>query len=242
MPEGGTLMINTANTEVDATFRDVYTEIERGSYVCIIVSDTGTGMDRETASRIFEPFFTTKGVGKGTGLGLATVHGIVTQSNGKIWVYSEPGRGTTFKIFLPRVDGVPERAESVALKMLSGSVTETVLLVEDEEPTREAVRRILVREGYRVLQARTGVHALQVARGFEGEIHFLLTDSMMPEMGGAELIPELKLLRPGLRVLMMSGYTEDMSGSIPDEGRYAFIEKPFTTAGLLNRIREILHA
>jgi PAS domain S-box-containing protein len=241
MPAGGKLVIRTDNTEVDTTFRNLHTEVQRGSYVCILVSDTGTGMDKDTISRIFEPFFTTKGVGKGTGLGLATVHGIVTQSNGKIWVYSELGQGTTFKIFLPRVDGVPERAAAEPRKTLVASVNETILLVEDEEPTREAICRILAREGYNVLQARTGVHALQVAQAHEGDIHFLLTDSMMPEMGGGELIPRLRKLRKNIRVLMMSGYTEEIARADLDESQHGFIEKPFTTVGLLNRIRQMLN-
>ena len=241
MPAGGKLLIKTANTEVDSTFRNLHTEVTRGSYVCITVIDTGTGMDQETVSRIFEPFFTTKALGKGTGLGLATVHGIVTQSKGTIWVYSEPGQGTTFKIFLPRVDGVPEKAEAAAKKTFAESVNETILLVEDEEPTREAVRRILAREGYSVLEARTGVDALEVARAHEGEIHFLLTDSMMPEMGGSELIPRLKGLRPNVRVLMMSGYTNEFARTELDESQHGLIEKPFTTVGLLNRVREMLN-
>jgi two-component system, cell cycle sensor histidine kinase and response regulator CckA len=242
MPDGGKLVIKTDNAEVDSTFKSSHTEIQRGSYVCIMVSDTGTGMDRATVARIFEPFFTTKGVGKGTGLGLATVHGIVTQSKGKIWVYSEPGRGTTFKIFLPRVDGVPDRELAPPMRMPVASTNETILLVEDEEPTREAVRRILAREGYWVLEARTGIHALQVAQAHEGKIHFLLTDSMMPEMGGSELIPRLKHARPDLRVLMMSGYTEEIARTDLDESAHGFIEKPFTTVGLLNRVREVLHS
>jgi PAS domain S-box-containing protein len=240
MPNGGKLVVRTHRVQVDSTAQD--SETRPGPYVCITVIDTGTGMDKATVSKIFEPFFTTKALGKGTGLGLATVHGIVTQSKGTIWVYSEPGKGTTFKIFLPRVDGVPDQEDARPTKTSDRVATETILLVEDEEPTREAVRRILAREGYRVLEARTGVDALEVAQAHEGEIHFLLTDSMMPEMSGADLVPRLTEMRPNVRVLMMSGYAEEIARTAFDGSRYAFIEKPFTTVGLLNRVREVLNS
>ena len=239
MPKGGRLAIRTSNTDVDASFAASHLDVPAGYYVCVTVSDTGFGMDQETASRIFEPFFTTKGVGKGTGLGLSTVHGIVTQSGGKVWVYSEPGLGTTFRIFLPRGEGVatPPRTPVFTEHV---SPTETILLVEDEEQTRDAVQRNLVRAGYTVLVAKNGIEALEIVQSHPYPIHLVLTDSMMPEMGGAELVNRVRKDRPDIGVLMMSGYTEDLAPTAPAGEAHFFIEKPFTTADLLLGIRSAL--
>lgn len=240
MPQGGRLAIRTSNTAVDASFSASHLDVPPGDYVCTTVSDTGLGMDQETVSRIFEPFFTTKGVGKGTGLGLSTVHGIVTQSGGKVWVYSEPGLGTTFKIFLPKGEGVSTPSRTPTFTGPTAPPTETILLVEDEGQTRDAVHRNLVRAGYTVLVAQNGVQALEIANAHPGGIHLVLTDSMMPEMGGAELVKRLKEDRPEIGVLMMSGYTENLApgGRVSDDE--FFIEKPFTGADLLLGIREAL--
>ena len=242
MPNGGQLAIRTANMEVDALFSASRLDLPPGSYVCITVSDTGVGMDQETVSRIFEPFFTTKGVGKGTGLGLSTVHGIVTQSGGKIWVYSEPGHGTTFKIFLPKGEGVSTPTRTPVFTEPTARPTETILLVEDEEQTRDAVHRNLARAGYTMLVARNGVEALEIAKSHTDAIHLVLTDSLMPEMGGAELVKRLREQRPDVSVLMMSGYTEDLAPTGPSNEEDFFIEKPFTTADLLHGIRTALKA
>jgi PAS domain S-box-containing protein len=240
MPNGGRLAIRTSNTEVDASFSASHLDVPAGSYVCITVSDTGIGIDMDTASRIFEPFFTTKGLGKGTGLGLSTVHGIVTQTGGKIWVYSEPGLGTTFKIFIPRGDGKATPSKP-AVFIDQIAPTETILLVEDEEQTRAAVERNLVRAGYVVLVARNGVNALEIAESHPYAIHLVLTDSLMPEMGGGELVKRLKKDRPDIRILMMSGYTEDVAPTGPAGKNEFFIEKPFSTAALLVGVRSALN-
>jgi two-component system cell cycle sensor histidine kinase/response regulator CckA len=211
-----------------------------GHHVCLTVSDTGIGMDEETVARIFEPFFTTKGVGKGTGLGLSTVHGIVTQSGGTIWVYSERGLGTTFKVFLPRVEGVSGPTNTHVTEEPTSPPTGTILLVEDEEATRVAINRNLTRAGYTVIEASNGVEALHCADTYPGTIDLLLTDSMMPEMGGAELVRKLRERRGGINVLMMSGYTEGL-GPLRNVGeREPFIEKPFSTVDLLLAIRSAL--
>jgi PAS domain S-box-containing protein len=240
MPKGGRLVIRTMNIEVDASFSASHLDVAAGDYVCVTVSDTGFGMDQETVSRIFEPFFTTKGLGKGTGLGLSTVHGIVTQSAGKIWVYSEPGLGTTFKIFLPKGEGIATPRKTPVFIAPAAPPTETILLVEDEEQTRDAVHRNLARAGFTMLVARNGIEALKIAESHPYTIHLVLTDSMMPEMGGAELVRRLKEDHPDIGVLMMSGYLEDLAptGSADPDDR--FIEKPFTTADLLVAIRTAL--
>ena len=240
MPNGGTLSIRTSTATVDSTFTARHLDVPAGRYVCLTVSDTGIGMDAETVARIFEPFFTTKGVGKGTGLGLSTVHGIITQSDGKIWVYSEPGEGTTFKIFLPQAEGTAEEANFVVAEDSESTPSETVLLVEDEEATRVAIHRNLARIGYTVIDAANGVEALRVADSYPGTIDLLLTDSMMPEMGGVELVRELKKDRPGISVLMMSGYTEELAPGGEEGQAELFIEKPFNTADLLRALRSAL--
>src|SRR6266542_1110041 len=252
MPSGGRLTIQTQNTELDNTFSngtgtatagDKVTAV--GTYATIVVSDTGVGMDRDTLSRIFDPFFTTKPIGKGTGLGLSTTHGIVTQNNGRIWVYSEPGRGTTFKLYFPIADGgvIPDIAVKPAgeLRRLEGG-RETILLVEDDPSTRKVTRRLLEKWGYQVLEADNGIKALEVISLHEGPIDLVLTDLIMPGMNGAELATRLTAMRPELAVILMSGYADHdvLDSSLPYSTR-AFIEKPFTAAKLLDSIRTELH-
>ncbi|NJN95519.1 MAG: response regulator [Anaerolineales bacterium] len=210
MPNGGTLIIETANVELDEIYTRQHTDVEPGLYVMLAVSDNGVGMDAATQAHIFEPFFTTKGVGQGTGLGLATVFGIVKQSDGDIWVYSEPGQGTSFKIYLPRVDEpvTISESQSVPAELLGGP--ETILLVEDEASVRILARRILEMNGYTVLDASNGSEALQVCAQQTGPIHMLVTDVVMPGgLNGRELAERLQSLRPGLKTLYMSGYTDD---------------------------------
>jgi two-component system cell cycle sensor histidine kinase/response regulator CckA len=242
MSHGGMLTLETKYVELAAAYAQSHLEVRPGPYVVLAVSDTGHGMDRDTLARVFEPFFTTKGPGKGTGLGLATVHGIVKQSGGHIAVDSEPGHGTTFTIYLPRVDEPAETAARGAVEMPAGG-SETILLVEDEPAVREVVRRILAAQGYRVLLATNGKHGLELAEHFDGPIHLLLTDIVMPEMDGLQLAQQLRAARPETAVIYMSGYAEDAiarHGVLAAE--LAFIPKPCPTNLLLRRAREILDA
>jgi PAS domain S-box-containing protein len=244
MPSGGTLTIETANVELDEAYHGRHAVIAPGPYVLLAVSDTGVGMDEDTRSRVFEPFFTTKPVGKGTGLGLSTVYGIVKQSSGYIWVYSEPQRGTTFKIYLPRLvaDEIgATTTEHPAVVPESGS--ETVLLVEDEPAVRSLARRILERYGYTVLEARDGKDALRVAEHYRQPIQLLVTDMMMPELSGRDVWTALSAKRSDLRVLYMSGYTNDdmMRRGFLDAGA-AFLQKPFTETDLARAARTVLDA
>ena len=207
MPEGGKLTIETANVEFVERYAARDDKVLPGPFIMLSVTDTGVGMDAETQTRIFEPFFTTKERGKGTGLGLATVYGAVRQSGGFLLVHSEPGQGTTFKIHLPRVSG---KAATDPLTTASRTLvrgTETVLLVEDEESLNKLAAEILQESGYSVLEAKNGVEALEVAKGYEGTIHLLLTDVVMPKMGGLTLAKQLAVLRPEMKLLYMSGYT-----------------------------------
>jgi two-component system, cell cycle sensor histidine kinase and response regulator CckA len=240
MSGGGTLTIQTEKMVVDDGHRRGATFIRPGDYVMLSVSDTGMGMDKETQSRIFEPFFTTKEKGKGTGLGLSTVYGIVKQSGGYVMVQSEEGRGTTFHIYLPRVEGVAERHPvPVALTALGG--TETVLLVEDEESVRQLVRETLAAKGYRVVEADNGESGVAVAAKLQGKIDLVITDVVMPGMGGRELVKQLAQTRPETKVLYLSGYTEDAivsEGTI--ESGAAFLQKPFTLQNLARKVREVL--
>ncbi len=243
MPEGGKITVETANAELDAAYAAEHIPVGPGAYVLFSVSDTGVGMEEETKRRIFEPFFTTKEKGKGTGLGLATVYGIVKQSGGFVWVYSEPGHGTTFKIYLPRVN---EKAEVVPRgTALPPSVrgTETVLLAEDAGPLRTVVRQILKRNGYTVLEAPDGKSALDKAAEHAGPIHLLLTDVIMPEMSGRQLAERLRARRPELKVLFVSGYTDNaiVRHGILEPG-IAFLQKPFSPESLARKVREVLDA
>ena len=243
MPRCGKLTIETSNIYIDEEYARRHVSVAPGWYVMLAVSDTGCGMDDATQKRIFEPFFTTKEVGKGTGLGLSTVYGIVKQSGGNIWVYSEEGRGTTFKVYLPRTDKVVEKLEASSSHDDTPCGTETVLLVEDEEIVRDMTHEILRMSGYHVLESSHGSEALDVCEKHPGPIHLMLTDVVMPHMSGRELAERLMPLRPEMRVLYMSGYTDDaiVHHGVLDEGM-AFIEKPFTPNALARKVRESLDA
>jgi CheY-like chemotaxis protein len=241
MPEGGKLTIETSNVEIDEEYAAGHVAVKPGSYVQIAVTDTGCGMDEQTRSRIFEPFFTTKEKGKGTGLGLSTVYGIVKQSGGHVWVYSEPGQGTTFKVYLPRAHSLAKPV----LKELPPSVHpvggETILVVEDEEALRNVAKRILGAAGYTVLTAANGGEALLTCEQHPTEIHLVLTDVVMPKMSGRVFVERLAKVRPGIRVLYMSGYTDDaiVHHGVLDAGTH-FLGKPFTSADLTRKVREAL--
>ena len=242
MPGGGQLTIETGNVELDNAYASTQALVQPGPYVMLAVSDTGCGMDAETQTRIFEPFFTTKGPGSGTGLGLATVDGIVKQSGGNIWVYSELGKGTTLKIYLPRVEKTSERPEPgpAPAELLRGS--ETVLLVEDDEMVRALVQAILERYGYYVLAARNVHDALRLAQEGSEQIHLLLTDTIMPVMNGPELVKRFLSFRPETKVLLMSGYTDKViSYTAALEPGTAFLQKPFTPQTLTQKVREVLN-
>ncbi|MFZ0959706.1 MAG: PAS domain S-box protein [Terriglobia bacterium] len=241
MPEGGKFLVETSNVEVDEEYARSHSNLNPGKYVMVAVSDTGCGMDLETQAHVFEPFFTTKEKGRGTGLGLATVYGIVQQSGGYIWVYSEPGRGSTFKIYLPRIEGdmsTPEPAEA-PLKPAKGKGT--ILVVEDEKGVRSMICETLKSRAYKVLEADGAAQALEIAEAHTKPIHLLLTDVVMPHTGGKELAKHLSTLHPETKVLYMSGYTDDaivrhgiMQGDTP------FLQKPFSPEALARKVREML--
>ncbi|MGA2919559.1 MAG: ATP-binding protein [Candidatus Sulfotelmatobacter sp.] len=243
MPTGGKLTIETSNVSLDEEYARFHAPLRPGDYVMLSISDTGQGMDSETQSHIFEPFFTTKGT-KGTGLGLSTVYGIVKQSGGYIWVSSEAGKGTTFKIYFPRV---AERAETVAQVVSSEEAvltepgTETILLAEDEANLRYLARQFLEKQGYKVIEAADGAAAMQIAVAHEGVIHLLLTDVIMPGMNGRELAQRISEIRPQTKVLYMSGYTENVIGhdGTLDAG-VSLLQKPFTLRDLKSKVREVL--
>jgi PAS domain S-box-containing protein len=241
MPQGGKLTIETSNVNLEEKHESKFSLVPAGNYVLLAVTDTGRGMDEETQSRIFEPFYTTKELGKGTGLGLATVYGIVKQSGGFIWVYSEHGRGTTFKVYIPRVDSplTPLRPSKRLMGVRNG--TETILLVEDAEPLRILAKEFLKDSGYKVLEAGNGNRAIQIARNSPGRIHLLLTDVVMPGMGGEQLAEQLLRIRPEMRVLYMSGYPNDgiVRSGVLATG-VALLEKPFTREILSRRVRQVL--
>ena len=243
MPQGGKLTIETANVTLDANYARFHSPVKPGNYVMLAISDTGMGMDAETQTHIFEPFYTTKGL-KGTGLGLSTVYGIIKQSEGYIWVYSESGKGTTFKIYLPRVDAAAMQLEApqpAASAEPSGSSRETILLVEDEENLRQLARQSLEHQGYTVIDAPDGAAAIRLSQSHKGPIHLLLTDVIMPGMNGRELANQVSSTRPEIKVLYMSGYTENHIGhnGTLDEG-ITLLQKPFTLPALKAKVREVL--
>ena len=241
MPEGGKLTVETGNVYLDSAYALSHGSVRPGWYTMLAVSDTGHGMDAETQERIFEPFFTTKETGKGTGLGLATVYGIVKQSGGNIWVYSEPGHGTTFKVYLPAVEEEAVEEANAAVPHVPRG-TETILLVEDEEAVRALLQDILEAEGYTVLVAHDGHDALRECERHEGPIHMVMTDVVMPRMSGRELVERLGGGKCAhVKVLYMSGYTDDaiVRHGVLDEG-VSFLQKPFTPDAALRKVRETL--
>ena len=241
MPRGGKLTIETANADLDEAYARRHLFVEPGPYVMLSVSDTGVGMAPEVKERIFEPFFTKKGPGEGTGLGLATVYGIVKQGRGHIWVYSELGRGTTFKIYLPRVEGPVDVRKEPRPRGEIPSGSETVLVVEDDDLVRDLAVRILEGRGYKVLEAAGAEEALRVWETYGEPVHLVLTDVVMPRMSGKELVEMLRKGRPGLKALYMSGYTDNavLRHGILEEG-IEFIQKPFSVDGLARKVREVL--
>ena len=244
MARGGRIAIETSNVMLGEGYGPMHANTMPGPYVLLSVSDTGKGMDKATQAHIFEPFFTTKPIGQGTGLGLSTVYGIVKQSGGYVWVYSEIDRGTTFKIYLPAVSAVEDAAEAErdSTPQPTGG-PERILLVEDEPNVRRIARRILERNGYTVLEAANGLEALRVMERRQEPIALVLTDLVMPEMGGRELASRLRIVSPTSRVLFMSGYTEDavLRQSVMEPGA-VFLDKPFTFETLIRKVREALAA
>ena len=242
MPNGGKLRIATANIEVDEELAAAYPGVAPGSHVLTTFTDTGVGMPEEVRQNIFEPFFTTKEQGKGTGLGLATVYGIVRQSGGWIEVESRVGEGTSFRIYLPRIHALAGGAHvPIRACPTSPTAASTVLVVEDQEAVRRLTKLTLVSLGYHVLEAETGARACELAAAFPGEIHLLLTDIVMPGINGRELAREVLQLRPNLKVLLMSGYAEEviLPQGLP-ESELAFLPKPFTQDVLAAKVREVL--
>jgi two-component system cell cycle sensor histidine kinase/response regulator CckA len=242
MPKGGRLTLETCNTELDSAYASDHVSVRPGRYVMLAVSDTGIGMDEETVAHIFEPFYTTKESGRGTGLGLSTVYGIVKQSGGYIWVYSEPGRGSTFKVYLPRVDDLAPGASAERRTKDSRRGTETILLVEDEDGVRELAKSVLAAQGYEVLVAGRPDEAMALLQNHKKEIQLLLTDVIMPSMSGRELARQVTAVRPDIKVLFMSGYTDNVisAGGMLEEG-ISFLQKPFTPTVLIQKVREVLN-
>ncbi|HZE72632.1 MAG TPA: ATP-binding protein [Pyrinomonadaceae bacterium] len=243
MPNGGKITIETANVQLDKAYAGMHIAVVPGDYVMLAVSDIGCGMDEETRKHIFEPFFTTKEVGKGTGLGLSMIYGIVKQSGGNIWVYSEPGRGTSFKIYLPLVVAeIREDATKIAgRKTLPGQASGTILLAEDEAMVRNLARDILEGQGYRVLVAQNGEEAIAICRAETQRIDLMLTDVVMPKMNGQELAQTVRGLRPKMQILFMSGYTDEaiIHHGVLEPGT-VLLEKPFTAEELVSKVREVL--
>jgi PAS domain S-box-containing protein len=243
MPEGGRLTIEVRTVELDERYVQQHASMAPGHYAMLAVSDTGCGMDSKTVAHMFEPFFTTKPAGKGTGLGLATTYGIVKQSGGDIWVYSEPGVGSVFKVHLPQSSETVEQVEKPGAsgstpEQLGGS--ETVLLVEDSDPLRLLTREMLTRAGYVVLEASDGFEALNVSETYAGEIHLLMTDIIMPKMRGTEVARRIAQQRPRTAIVLLSGYTEEAVSEMEHAGRIALIEKPYTADTLLRTVRRLL--
>jgi two-component system cell cycle sensor histidine kinase/response regulator CckA len=243
MPQGGRLTIETANVELDASYSHPPAVLSPGRYVMLAVTDNGCGMDAETQAHVFEPFFTTKEKGKGTGLGLATVYGVVKQSGGYVWVYSEPGRGTSFKIYLPRIEetAVPAGRDGKSETQIPERGSETILLVEDEKGVRELAREYLASSGYTVIEAEDGHTALELAAMHVGPIHLLLTDVVMPGISGRELAERVSQIRPGIKIIYMSGYTDQAvvhHGILRNDA--VLLQKPFTLMTLAGKLREVL--
>jgi PAS domain S-box-containing protein len=243
MPRGGIVTIETANTTLDGAYASKHLDAIPGEYVMLAISDTGTGMDQNTQSRIFEPFFTTKAKDKGTGLGLSTVYGIIRQSGGSIWVYSELGKGTTFKVYLPLVEEEPRQAVATANAVSMKGGSETVLLVEDEDMVRKLASELLAEGGYTVLEANGGEAAIHLGKEHTARIDLLITDVVMPKLSGKEVAEQLRAIHPETRVLFMSGYTDEaiVHHGIVDSG-IAFIQKPFSERALAQKIRDVLDA
>ena len=243
MPDGGRITIATADAELSPAYAATHPEVRPGPHVLLSVADTGQGMSDETQAHLFEPFFTTKERGNGTGLGLATVYGIVQQSGGHIRVNSAADRGSTFLIYLPRIEAAEDGDRGADRPLLphASPGTETVLLAEDEEVVRRLARELLTGNGYKVLEAANGREALLLSEGHRGEIHLLLTDVVMPKMSGRELGERIRLQRPGLRVLYMSGYTDDaiLRRGVLEDG-IPFLQKPFTPEAFARKVREVL--
>ncbi|HEY0303761.1 MAG TPA: PAS domain S-box protein, partial [Longimicrobiales bacterium] len=242
MPQGGEIHVTTAPFEMDAEFARVNKGARPGSYVRIAVADTGAGMDEETLTHVFEPFFTTKAFGHGVGLGLATAYGIIKQSEGYIRAESALNRGSTFEIYLPRVDAPLRATRGPAPNGSRDTTTTTILVAEDETAVRALTCRILRKQGYQVLEARDGREAVEVAEEYAGDIHLLVTDVIMPNVGGRELSEKLVRLKPHVKVLFMSGYTDDqlLQRGVLQSGTGNFLEKPFTPDALARKVREVL--
>jgi two-component system, cell cycle sensor histidine kinase and response regulator CckA len=241
MAGGGRLMIETANVNLDTEYARRHIAVKPGAFVMLAVTDTGCGMDADTQSHLFEPFFTTKEKGKGTGLGLSTVYGIIKQSGGNIWAYSEIGKGSTFKVYLPRVEAeVRSYKPKEPVSMVAGG-TETILLVEDEEAVRTMISRVLHGNGYRILEAGNGKEAMEICRQHTGPIHLMVTDVIMPQMSGRELAEQIAPLRPEMKVLFMSGYPDNaiVHHGVLESGT-AFLQKPFNLRALEGKVREVL--
>src|SRR5262249_53624 len=238
MPNGGDLLIETSDVFLDECYARQHTGVVPGRYVLMAVTDTGYGMDAETQRRIFEPFYTTKEVGKGTGLGLSTVYGIINQSGGHIWVFSEVGIGTTFKIYLPRFEDETSIAASAQVSKSAYEGTETILIVEDEEVVRTMVVKLLSEMGYRILPASCGDEALRLSREHTGPINLLLTDVVMPQMSGNDLAESIKETRPDMKVLFMTGYTgaEQNNTSSTEASQRPYLQKPFSLASLASSV------
>jgi PAS domain S-box-containing protein len=235
MPHGGRIVIETANADMDLRRAQHYAGMQPGAYVTLSISDNGVGMDAETQARAFEPFFTTKETGRGSGLGLASVYGMVKQNGGFVYVHSEPGKGTMVQVFLPRLDGAGEAEDSETLKGEKRGGEPTVLLVEDEEIVRRSLHQVLAEAGFHVLQAATGAEGLQVSNQYSGDIDLVVTDVVMPGMNGREMAERLACARPGVPVLFLSGYNQD-----PRLAGKPFVRKPFAPAKLLEKVQELI--